>query len=497
MSCVYCDPKSRMTIVWCVTGITAGRRAARAASRHDCLEFLSYYSGVVERADTSSCSAGNPAWRRRLGGAVGAVALALCAASAAPTYPQGSQDDPTRIGRPTQAPPIAASVPTWNGTVLWSVPLESAPSVPPAIDLTLMFAPLRDGTIVAVNHRSGQRVWSVTRTATVAPLALDGLVIGADGARLWALDAATGAERWTQSVDAPVLLPPSGGTGRVAIATQRQDIVVLDADTGRIVSRSTLGARITAVPVWLDGVVFAGVEDGRVVAIDAATGHAIWTRTVYGRVLSLTAFPDRVFVGGTNDYFYSLDPKNGLVQWKMRVGGDVASTAVADARRVYVVSMDNMLRALDRRHGDLRWQRPLMSRPVGGPLFLGGFIVLAQVAPELRCFDVATGAPACVVGLPGRPLHRPFLPTEGTTDMPRLVFLSGGGQAVAVGPSPEPPLEIWKTVPGKELPAEVAPFNPLPVKGTGSWPEAELVPWTTIPGRRLPPEVLPPIRQPR
>lgn len=214
-------------------------------------------------------------------------------------------------------------------------------------------------------------------------------------------------------------------------------------------------------------------------------------------MLSLTAFPDRIFAGGTDDFFYSLDPKDGGVQWKWRVGGDVTGAAVADARRVYVVSMDNMLRALDRRHGDLRWKRPLMSRPVGGPLFLGGFLVLAQVSPELRCFDVATGAPACVVGLPGRPMHRPFLPTEGSADTPRLVFLSGGGQAVAVGPSPEPPLEKWKTVPGTELPAEVAPPNPLPVKGQRSWPEAELVPMTTIPGRLLPAEVLPPIRQAR
>jgi outer membrane protein assembly factor BamB len=433
----------------------------------------------------------------RLSVTFAALALACGAAYFTPARAQGGQDDPMRIDRPPQAPPKAAPVPTWNGTVLWSVPLASAPSFPPAFNRTLMFAPLRDGTIVAVDHLAGRQIWSVTRTITIAPIALDGLVIGADGARVWALDAATGAEKWVQSVDAPVLLQPGAGTARVAIATERQEIVVLEANTGRIVSRSALGSRITALPVFLDGVVFGGVEDGRVVAIDAATGQAKWTRRINGRVLSLTAFPDRVLAGGTDDFFYSLDPKDGGVQWKWRVGGDVAAMAVADARRVYIVSMDNMLRALDRRHGDLRWQRPLMSRPVGGPLFLGGFLVLAEVAPELRCFDVATGMPACIVGLPGRPLHRPFLPTEGTTDMPRLVFLSGGGQAVAVGPSPEPPLEKWKKVPGTELPAEVAPPSPLPVKGKGSWPEAELVPMTTVPGRVLRPEVLPPIRQPR
>ena len=150
--------------------------------------------------------------------------------------------------------------------------------------------------------------------------------------------------------------------------------------------------------------------------------------------------------------------------------------------------MDNMLRALDRKRGNMAWQRPLPSRPVGGPLLLGAFVVLAQVAPELRCFDAITGSPACVVGLPGRALHRPFLPTLGTTSMPRLVYLSGGGQAIAVGPSPEPYLEKWLKVPGTPLPPEVAPISPLPVKGRRSWPEPELVPLTYAPGRLLPAE---------
>jgi hypothetical protein len=40
----------------------------------------------------------------------------------------------------------------------------------------------------------------------------------------------------------------------------------------------------------------------------------------------------------------------------------------------------------------------------------------------------------------------------------RLVFLTGGGQAVGVGPSPEPPLVPMTTIPGRLLPPEVLPI---------------------------------------
>jgi outer membrane protein assembly factor BamB len=454
---------------------------------------------VVERADTTSCSAGNPAWPTCLVAAVFALALAAnwAAAQTATDWDRRSMSTPGAQGPvdPRNLPPGAKPVPAWNGIVLWSAALADAPEFPPAFNTTYMFAFLRDGSLVAFDHRSGRQAWSVTRTATVAPAAVSSLMIGADGPTLFALDAATGTERWSQAIAAAPILPLVASADRVIAATDSQEIVLLNAGDGRILWRAPLGATPTAVPVALGDTVFAGLEDGRVVALDAATGAPRWTRTLGARIVVMTALEDRVLVGGAGDFYYSLKPKDGGIQWKWRTGGDALGIAVADAKRVYFVSLDNMVRALDRRGGDLKWQRPMPSRPVGGPLFIGGFLVVAQVSPELRCFDPATGLPACTVGLPGRPLHRPFLPTEGSQAMPRLVFLSGGGQAIAVGPSPEPPLEKWKTVPGTDIGRETEPANPLPVRGKGSWPEAELVPLTYAPGRVLGPELLPAIRR--
>lgn len=467
--------------------------------------------------------------------ASGVASCVLLAAAPASSQTLPSRPVQTTPWQPALTQPPAAPgqkvTPTWNGIVLWSVALDSQPSAPPAIDTHLMYAPLRDGSLVAVDHETGAPVWIVPRTASETPLALDGVLVGVDGSTVWALESATGAERWTQTVDATVVQPPVGSVWSVAVATDGGEILQLDTTTGKVKWRCPLGSRPTSPPAVLDAWLFAGLEDGRVVAIDATTGRIEWTRTLNGRVLSLTALPDRLLAGGTDDFYYSLNPKNGGIQWQWRVGGDVNSPAAADEKRIYFVAMDNMVRALDRKRGNLRWQRPLQSRPVGGPLLFREFVVLAHVAPELRCFDSVTGTPACVVGLPGRALHTPFLPNLGTTNMPRLVYLSGGGQATAVGPSPEPYVEKWLKVPGSQLPPEVDPGSPLPqrskknwpeadlvvltyapgrllpdewdpvaplpVPGRRAWPEPDLVTWTAIPGRVLPPETLPAVKPPR
>jgi outer membrane protein assembly factor BamB len=340
---------------------------------------------------------------------------------------------------------------------LWATPLSAPPAHLPAFDAARMFAILRDGTLVAVDHLAGKVIWTVTRSASVPPVATAGLVVGAHGPAVWALDAATGQEKWTRQLDDGPALPLSTAAGGILIGTAPGGLLMLAGTDGRIVWRVPLGATPTAVPVESGGLIVAGLADGRVLGLDALTGAVTWTRKTGGAVLSLTALPDRILAGSADNFFYSLSPRDGGVDWRWRTGGDVTGTAVADARRVYFLSLDNTLRALDRKHGDLKWQRPLTSRPVGGPQFVGEFIVLAQVAPELRCFTAGRGDPACVVSLPGRPLHRPFLATDQESGGMRLVFLSGGGQAVAVGPSPEPPLVPMTAIPGRVLAPEVLP----------------------------------------
>src|SRR5207253_1611878 len=83
--------------------------------------------------------------------------------------------------------------------------------------------------------------------------------------------------------------------------------------------------------------------------------------------------------------------KTGEVEWRWATGADAIGLPVADDRTVYFVSLDNMLRGLNRSSGVQRWKTPLPFRPVSGPLKYAETIVTAGAAPQLQAFSIRDG----------------------------------------------------------------------------------------------------------
>ena len=85
---------------------------------------------------------------------------------------------------------------------------------------------------------------------------------------------------------------------------------------------------------------------------------------------------------------------DGAVAWRWRTGADVIGVPVVDDARVYFVSLDNVLRALDRESGAQRWKRALPLRPTRGPVAAGATLLVSGLSPTLRAFNMKDGAPA-------------------------------------------------------------------------------------------------------
>lgn len=105
----------------------------------------------------------------------------------------------------------------------------------------------------------------------------------------------------------------------------------------------------------------------------------------------------------------------------------------------------------------MRWQRPLTSRAVGGPLLAGTRLIVAGVSPELRAFRTSDGGMEGFAPIPGRPLHDPFLAPETPSAPVRMVLLTAGGHFLAIGQTVEPMLVPLDVIPGRTLPPEVLP----------------------------------------
>ena len=170
-------------------------------------------------------------------------------------------------------------------------------------------------------------------------------------------------------------------------------LLVLRGLDGQLIWHRDLGAPLSAPPALAADRVYAPAKDGRIVALRLDTGEPIWERRIGGVPSEMLALDDRLYVGSDDNFFYCLTARTGQIDWRWRTGGDVVGTPVVDERRVYFVSFDNILRALDRRSGAQRWKRPLPFRPITGPLMAGEMVIVTGVAPPLNAYLTKDGTP--------------------------------------------------------------------------------------------------------
>ena len=242
------------------------------------------------------------------------------------------------------------------------------------------------------------------------PAAGEGLVFIAEPEALAALREADGSEAWRL----PLTEPPRGAARLGQRLADRGDRLG-DAPGAQGGRRPADLAVVTSVrllsapPALAADRVYAPAKDGRIVALRIDTGEPLWERRIGGAPSEMLALDDRLYVGSDDNFFYCLTARTGQIDWRWRTGGDVVGTAVVDERRVYFVSFDNILRALDRRSGAQRWKRPLPFRPLTGPLMAGATVIASGVAPPLRAYLTKDGAPGGEVAIEGE-IAAPRLP---------------------------------------------------------------------------------------
>lgn len=447
-------------------------------------------------------------WRSEACGAGLALVVlagAAVAQPAAPVQPPLQQDAPLALEFP-------------GGTV-WQRSLPAALAVRPAFDERHAYAALRDGTVVAVSLLTGRVTWTARCTSGV-PLVTNGeMLLGADGARVWALAVDSGALRWESMLKAPPLSEPVATERLVVLPIETGELAAIGSEDGTPRWSTPLPARAASAPALTRTRILIGLADGHVVCLASDTGSPLWSRALGGEVRSVSADTDRVYAGSSDNFLYALDSRNGTLRWRWRTGGDVTEPAIADARFVYFVSLDNVVRALRKGNGNLVWQYALGSRPAGPPLLIEDRLVVAGIAPEIRSFDPEDGYMNGRYAPPDRLVHAPhFSPADG--DVPaRLTVLTGNGTALAIGGSMERPVGPPVTVPGRvrppslvvlaadiraldgsvevtALPMDAPPGFPAP-RDAAQTPSAPVgpalprtVPLYVVPGRPRPPRVV-------
>jgi outer membrane protein assembly factor BamB len=287
--------------------------------------------------------------------------------------------------------------------VRWSVAVAVRPSAPPAIGADKVFLALQSGVVVAHRISDGVESWRVEMQAD-QPLAVEGTsVYVASGEAVHALAADDAAVLWrapTGTLTAPILAQD----GWIVVASATELAAYRSEDGSKVWGRAVgpLHRRATIEGENL----YVPLDDGRLLALDLRTGADRWVRrlttprpTAAGApppppaLSEVLAYSDRIFLGVADGRVIALNAVDGRLAWRWPIGAILRGRPVGDDTRLFVTAMDNVVRAFDRRSGELLWHPSVPFRPTTGPVLLGSRLVVPGAAAEVRAFDV-DGRPA-------------------------------------------------------------------------------------------------------
>lgn len=352
-------------------------------------------------------------------------------------------------------------------TLQWSAPIGSGDSrksritADPVVLDGRVFTLDAKATVMA-HSTAGARIWSRDLTpasdkdgdASGGGLAVDGdtLYVTTGFGTLVALDAATGAERWVQRLDASATGAPTVKQGVVYVSARDSRAWAVNAADGRIRWQlpgvPTGSVRVGgAGPAVTDQFAIFPFGSGELVAAFRLGGVRLWGASVlgarkgrvYAGISDITGDPvvvgDVVYAGNQSGRTVALNLSTGERIWTAQDGAYSPVWPVGDA--VFLVSDQGELLRLDASTGERVWgvELPYFVKDkvkrrkavVGnyGPVLAGGRLLVASSDGLIRSFNPEDGALISSVNLPGGATTNPVV-AGGT-----LYVVSKKGQLLA------------------------------------------------------------------
>ncbi|WP_328340051.1 serine/threonine-protein kinase [Streptomyces violaceus] len=256
---------------------------------------------------------------------------------------------------------------------------------------------------------TGQKLWEITGCQTdfespeAGPALHDGTVYVWQDARLRALDARTGDERWSYPIgDAascggvPVrITPATDGYVYVSAGTR---VLALDVAAGHVKWHFEAPAVFLSPPTFVPGPAVTGgglyLADylGTVYALDATDGRDRWRIATESRA---SVEPVLVAAGhvhvGSGKGLYTLDAVTGTPKWRFQAGGDIVGAPSVAEGRIHFGSTDHLLYTLKADDGRLRWKLATGGEITGSPVVQDGVVYACSKDRCVYALDAEKG----------------------------------------------------------------------------------------------------------
>lgn len=206
--------------------------------------------------------------------------------------------------------------------------------------------------------------------------------------------------RWSKTEDANIGsgFACNGTMGWYATASGK--VVGMTLSDGNPAWSVQLGGKIYATPALQDNTLVVPCTDGGIYAFNAATGEQIWKcQTTKGIVASPTIHGKYVYVGDSDGRFRALRLKDGKLLWvNNNIKGFCSGAPYVDKAQVIFTTWGQKVYSLDPKNGTLQWVwarkgSNIYSPGACTPIKSGNRVFV--VAPDRRtyCLNTWTGEP--------------------------------------------------------------------------------------------------------
>jgi outer membrane protein assembly factor BamB len=328
-----------------------------------------------------------------------------------------------------------------DGKVIWSYNTQGAVAIPPTVGNAQVFVASDIGEthfLRALNASNGYLIWQYTRNQPPECMCSQASIVSgsllfaqSDGHSLYAFapnGAAPSKRIWQFPGNGAPLTTPVVADGLVVFGSGDHNVYALDAKTGAVKWTGSTGYVFTAQPVVADGMVLIGDQGGNIDGFDLATGKSVWCFAASGPV------DNAALVEGKTAYFvsedhsvYALDIASGNQVWSYAMDDFSADAPVLAGKLLIVANRAGQLLGLDAASGKLAWQTDL-----GGVPFSDLAYWPAQHAVVLKINDHTVGAFDAATGKPLWQYHTPAVVTSPVIAGKNVDVATSTGEVMAL-----------------------------------------------------------------
>jgi outer membrane protein assembly factor BamB len=282
-----------------------------------------------------------------------------------------------------------------SGSQVWHAHHGGGSSEDPAVSRGSIFlGSIDDDGFRALDARTGAQRWSLTLRGPVGTPSVVGntVYVASDLGSVYAIRASDGTIRWEKDFEGGTYAGLALHAGTIYVGDSVGNCArALDAGTGEVIWIHCVGNQIYSTPVYAQGRVFISARDGNVYALDASTGGLLWIGvTGTDNFSSAAAAYGMIFIGAIDGKVYAFPQDCAATctpTWTFQTGDQIveASPAVANGV-VYIGSEDHNVYALDARTGEELWHYTAGGFFNDAPAVVDGVLYIGCLDDNLYAF---------------------------------------------------------------------------------------------------------------